>query len=122
MILIKFISIGLLVTVIHVSIYSLLSTTETTSPQWANIIAFFFSFTASYLGQRHVTFAQNTVKSERATLIKFGASTALSFLLNVFWIHLTSEVLAVDPNFAIIGMVMLTPAVTFVTQKIWVFK
>jgi putative flippase GtrA len=93
-----------------------------TSPQWANIIAFIFSFTVSYLGQRHVTFAQSTVKSERATLLKFVASTALSFLLNVFWIHLTSEILAVDPNFAIIGMVIFTPAVTFMTQKAWVFK
>jgi putative flippase GtrA len=93
-----------------------------TSPQWANIVAFIFSFTTSYFGQRHITFAQNSVKSERKAFLKFIASTALSFLLNVFWIHLTSEILNADPNFAIIGMVLFTPAVTFVTQKMWVFK
>ena len=122
MILIKFVGVGLVVTAVHVSIYSFLSTTQLTSPQWANIVAFLCSFTLSYLGQRHVTFAKSEVKSEKRVLMKFIVSTALSFLLNVFWVHLTSEILKVDPNFAIIGMVILTPAFTFVTQKLWVFK
>ncbi|TDF38452.1 GtrA family protein [Alteromonadaceae bacterium M269] len=122
LILIKFIGVGVLVTLIHVGIYSLLTTTGTTSPQWSNIIAFFFSFTASYLGQKNVTFAQSVVTNEKVALLKFSISTAISFLLNVFWIHLTSEILAIDPNFAIIGMVVFTPAITFMTLKMWVFR
>lgn len=122
MILIKFVGVGLLVTIVHVSLYAVLSTTKITSPQWANIIAFMFSFTMSYVGQRHVTFAHNTVISERKAFFKFIASTALSFSLNVLWIYLTADVLKINPNFAIIGMVMLTPVVTFMTQKMWVFR
>jgi putative flippase GtrA len=119
---IKFAIVGLASTGIHSIIYLLFLRITNATPQLANIIGFMGAFMASYFGQRFWTFNEVKINNERKSQIKFFSSALFSYMLNSFWVWLIEKQIKTNPEYALIGIMFITPAFTFLVLKLWVFK
>lgn len=121
-VLMKFVSVGLVATFLHAAIYYLLVNVGSIDAQISNLIGYFFAFTVSYLGQRKWTFNHVIIESENKARIKFFISSLLSLSLNVFWVYIVDSFLNISANYSLLGIILLTPIITFLLLKLWVFK
>lgn len=118
----KFLSVGALATIVHVFFYILSLEILNVSAQYANAIGFGVSFLVSYLGQRWWTFKDSIITNEAVAKFKFILSSLISFCLNALWVFITERVLKIEPTFSVIGIIAITPLVTFLILQLWVFK
>src|ERR1700690_2903459 len=90
-------------------------------PLVANIIGFLLAFNVSYFGHRSLTFAGTTVNHKVAVTRLFGLGVA-NFIANegLFYIFLT--VFKLYYPIALILVLAILPALTFVISKLWVFR
>jgi putative flippase GtrA len=58
----------------------------------------------------------------QTTGIKFVTVSLISLALNSFWVWLLTEPLKLDPEWPMVPMVFVTPAVTFLLNRQWVFR
>ncbi len=63
---------------------------------------------------------RQTVNGIRA-FNKFFASSIFGFILNVTFIFIVKNILNINPLYALIGIVIITPSVMFVLLNVWVF-
>lgn len=117
---VRFAIVGGGATILHSSIYVILLSSTTISGQLANFCGFSFAVLFSYFGQKYFTFQYLGKKKNSA--LKFGLVSGFGLVLNSFWVFGAEHLLEVDSNFAVIGIATLTPLVTFVALKFWVFK
>lgn len=117
----KFASVGVLATIVHVVIYLAILYLKPGAEQIANLLGFVIAISVSYLGQRRWAFASNKVTNESLAKIKFLISSLLSLGLNATWVYLTVNVFYVSPQFAILGIVFITPFIVFLILNLWVF-
>ena len=120
-ILFKFFSVGVIATLIHSAIYSLCIALQLTSAQLANLLAYLLALIVSYIGQRYWTFATNKLNSQASTIFRFIGVSLLGYGLNAFWVYAATNVLNLSPYYAIVGIGFLTPLMTFLLLKFWVF-
>lgn len=91
------------------------------NPQLSNLIAYSSALFFSYYFQMKWTFSdRQTVNGIRA-FNKFFASSIFGFILNVTFIFIVKNILNINPLYALIGIVIVTPSVIFVLLNVWVF-
>ncbi len=119
---IKFIIVGGLSTSVHALVYLFVLHWLLLHPQIANLCGFLTALFVSYIGQRSWTFSSVKIRHEHSAKIKFILSSLFSYLLNSFWVWLNSYVFVLPADFSLIGIMLITPFVTYYLLTSWVFK
>jgi putative flippase GtrA len=118
----KFGVVGLLASAVHAGVYLATAETLLLTPLLANLAGFSCAFGVSYLGHRHWTFAAQAAGTHAAsTLAKFLATALLGFTSNHLITWLLVERLALPKASALIGILFVTPLLTFACSKYWAF-
>ena len=118
----KFFSIGLLATLIHIGIYSLILLFELATAQIANFIGFLLAFIFSFFGQTFFTFELTKKEFTPSVFIKFCVTAVIGFLLNAFWVFFIDVLLSLNPQWDVIAIAGVTPLVSYLFLSKWVYK
>jgi putative flippase GtrA len=119
---ITFTGVGLIATFIHAFFFLLCLESTLTTPQTANFIAFLLAFIFSYWGQTNITFSSKKNQRNIKIFGKFVITATIGFLMNAVWVYITQSVLLINPQWAVLGIGLLTPAITFFFLSKWVYK
>jgi len=119
--LMKFAGVGGLATLVHSSLYIFFLNIISLHDQMSNLLGYLFAFLVSYYGQRHWTFYDKEIESEIRSKLKFFASSLLSLGINALWVYLTVEILLQPPEYAVLGIMFITPIIIYLLLKFWVF-
>lgn len=117
----KFFSIGVIATVVHSAIFSVCIATHIASPQLSNLLAYLVALTVSYAGQRYWTFSDIQSGGQASTIFRFISVSLIGYGLNAFWVHIATVTLSLSAYYGLVGIGFLTPLMTFVLLKFWVF-
>lgn len=118
----RFVMVGLGATLVHVAVYAGTIELSGAAPLLANALGFATAVTLSFLGHRNWTFRSAPGESGRDALMRFWGVALLGFLLNTFFVQLVTGTLRWSYDWAIPPMVAITPFVTFLLSKFWVFR
>ena len=118
----RFVTVGLGATLVHVAVYAGTIELLDTAPLSANALGFATAVTLSFLGHRSWTFRDRAGRSGRDALLRFWGVALLGFLLNTLFVQLVTGTLGWSYDWAIPPMVAITPVVTFLLSKFWVFR
>lgn len=118
---VKFFSVGVAATLIHSIVYVIGLYLASVSAQLANLLGYLFAVTFSYYAQKNWTFEVKE-KTTLMSFLRFFSASLIGFMLNAFWVFLVVTLLNMHPFYALFGIGVLTPMVTFVLLKLWVFK
>ena len=119
---IRFAIVGILSTLIHSGVYLSTLNILKLNAQLSNMVGFGVAFIASYVGQRFWTFREVKIKNKRRSQFKFLISASFSYLLNSLWVFVVEVAFKISPKYAIVGIVFITPLITFIVLKMWVFR
>ena len=117
----RFIVSGALVTALGVGIYAFVALVLQWHPQLANVLAYLTAMASGYAMHSRWSFRDHGTRT-RSTGIKFVAVSLISLGLNSFWVFLITERLDLSPAWPILPMLFVTPAVTFILNRQWVFR
>jgi len=92
-------------------------------PQAANAVGFLVSVSVSYVGHTWFSFAGSSKQAGagRALAVRFAVVVALGYALNAFWVALVTQVLEWASGWAGMFIACMTPAITFLLLKYWVY-
>lgn len=122
---VRFGLVGIGVTFVHVSAFTLLVMQGLASPQQANFVAFLGASIVSFYCHFIWTFqcSQAIQKCEKAWMFgRFLVVALIGLGLNSFWVYFVTAVLAVHYYYANILFIFITPLVLFVLNKLLVFN
>ena len=118
--LVRFIVTGAFVTALGVGVYAAAALVLSWHPQLANILAYLAAMATGYVMHSRWSFRDHGTRS-RSTSIKFVIVSLISLGLNSSWIAIMTGSMGLSPAWPILPMLFVTPAVTFVLNRQWVF-
>ena len=118
--LLRFIVTGAFVTALGVGVYALAALMLAWHPQIANVLAYLAAMATGYVMHSRWSFRDHGTRS-RSTSIKFVIVSLISLALNSSWIAIMTGPMGLSPAWPILPMLFVTPAVTFVLNRQWVF-
>jgi putative flippase GtrA len=89
------------------------------APLAANLVAYLTQLAVGYQVHRMFSFAH--APQTRASMMRFGILSVGAFLLNTLWVWLLTGLARLPAWTAVAPMVGLTPIVTFLAARHWVF-
>jgi putative flippase GtrA len=113
---------GLSVTLFAVLIYSAAATVLRVPPLAANALSWLCAVAASYTIHSRWSFAADHQAGEGAMIARFLTVSVFAFGLNSFWVWLTTAVMHLPPLAPVPAMIFVTPFVSFLLNRFWVFK
>lgn len=119
--LLQFGGVGLVATGTHGAIY--LVALLLVAPQVANLMGFAMALLVSYLGHSRFTFADSNKgnsKNQRR-VVRFGFVSGFGLAVNSGFVALTTHVLQAPPWVAVGFIAFVTPVMTYILLKFWVF-
>jgi putative flippase GtrA len=116
----RFIIAGGIVTALGVGVYALVALVFRWHPQIGNLLAYAVAMATGYVMHSRWSFRDHGTRT-RATGVKFVIVSLISLALNSFWVWLLTEPMALSPAWPIVPMLFVTPAVTFILNRQWVF-
>ena len=116
----RFVVTGALVTALGVGVYALAALVLAWHPQLANVLAYLAAMATGYVMHSRWSFRDHGTRT-RSTSIKFVLVSLLSLGLNSSWIAIMTGPMGLSPAWPILPMLFVTPAVTFVLNRQWVF-
>ena len=119
--LVRFIITGAIVTALGVGIYALVALGLRWHPQIGNFLGYLAAMGTGYVMHSRWSFRGHGSRDE-TTGVKFVAVSLISLALNGFWVWLLTEPFGLDPAWPILPMLFVTPAVTFILNRHWVFR
>lgn len=120
--LIKFFSIGVLSTLIHILVFWALLASNLVSSQLANLVAFLIALAFSFLGQTYVTFEKSPEKMTSTMSLRFLSTAIMGYSINAFWVFFVDNLLKINAQWSIVGIAFFTPVITFILLSKWVYK
>lgn len=123
---IRFGIVGVGATLTHAGVYSLLVTVGDVAPLASNFCAFGVALLVSFAGHFFWTFGDSQsgecFKLCSPKFVKFVLTQASGLGLNTLFVWLCTGPLALPELYAVGPMVFITPPVTFLINKYWVFE
>ncbi|HEX6218627.1 MAG TPA: GtrA family protein [Sphingomicrobium sp.] len=119
--LIRFLMTGAFVTVLGVGVYAIVALLLRWHPQIGNLMAYLVAMGTGYVMHSRFSFKGHGSRTQ-TTGVKFVIVSLVSLGFNSFWVWLFTEPLGLDPAWPILPMVFITPAVTFLLNRQWVFR
>ena len=120
--LIRFIISGALVTALGVGVYAVVALLLLWHPQLGNFLAYAVAMATGYVMHSKWSFRDHGAERTHSTKVRFVIVSLISYALNSFWVWLMTEPLDLDPAWPILPMLFVTPAVTFLLNRHWVFR
>lgn len=120
--LMRFVVTGGFVTGLGVSVYALVALILLWNPQLGNFLAYVVAVATGYVMHSRWSFKGHGGKRTHATKARFGLVSIISYALNSFWVWLLFTHLDWGRAAPIVPMLFITPAVTFVLNRQWVFR
>ena len=118
----RFIVSGATVTALGVGVYALVALALRWHPQLGNFLAYVVAMATGYLMHSRWSFRDHGGERTHGTKVRFVIVSLVSYALNSFWVWLLTEALDLDPAWPILPMLFVTPAVTFLLNRQWVFR
>ena len=118
--LLRFLVSGAVVTVLGVGVYAIVALVLGWHPQLGNLLAYLAAMASGYLMHSRWSFRDHGERN-RGTAVRFVFVSLLSLGLNSLWVALITGPLGLGPAWPILPMLFVTPAVTFVLNRRWVF-
>ena len=120
--LIRFVITGGLVTALGVGVYALVAIVLQWHPQIGNVMAYLAAMATGYVMHSRWSFRDHGGERTKATQVRFVTVSLISYALNSFWVWLLFTHLDLGRAAPILPMLFVTPAVTFVLNRQWVFR
>jgi len=117
----RFILTGGFVTLLGVGVYAIVALGLRWHPQAGNLLAYLVAMGTGYFLHSKWSFKGHGSRTQ-TTGIKFITVSLISLALNSFWVWLLTEPLGLNPEWPILPMIFVTPAVTFLLNRQWVFR
>ena len=118
--LLRFLVSGALVTILGVAVYAFVALALGWHPQLGNLLAYLVAMATGYLMHSRWSFRDHGRRT-RSTAAKFVVVSLVSLALNALWVALITGPLGLGPAWPILPMLFVTPAVTFLLNRHWVF-
>ncbi|MEM7521031.1 MAG: GtrA family protein [Pseudomonadota bacterium] len=115
--LLRFGGVGLAATAVHAGVYAL--ALGFVAPQAANVFGYLCAVCLSFFGHRAITF--QGAGAARGQLWRFAAASVFGYALNAGFIAVATHILDAPP-LGVWFILLVTPAITFVLLKFWVYR
>lgn len=116
----RFIIAGGIVTALGVAVYAFVALVLRWHPQIGNLLAYIAAMATGYVLHSRWSFRDHGTRT-RSTGAKFVIVSLLSLAMNSFWVWLLTEPMSLSPAWPILPMLFVTPAMTFILNRQWVF-
>lgn len=120
--LMRFVISGALVTALGVAVYAFVALLLRWHPQLGNFLAYVVAVATGYFMHSTWSFKGHGAERNHATKLRFTVVSIISYALNSFWVWLLYNYLDLGRAAPIAPMLFVTPAVTFVLNRQWVFR
>ena len=120
--LIRFGITGAFVTALGVGVYALVALVLMWHPQLGNFLAYVTAMATGYVMHSRWSFRGHGGERTGATKLRFLVVSIISYALNAFWVLLLYSRLELGRAAPIPPMLFVTPAVTFLLNRHWVFR
>jgi putative flippase GtrA len=118
--LLRFLISGAIVTLLGVGVYAIVALVLGWHPQLGNLLAYLVAMGTGYVAHSRWSFRDHGTRT-RSTAVRFVIVSVVSYALNSLWVALITGPLGLGPAWPILPMLFVTPAVTFVLNRYWVF-
>ena len=112
---------GLGVTALSALVYSAAAVLGHVPPMLANVCGYAVGLVAGYIVHSRWSFAARR-EDEAAMFARFFGATLFSFALNSFWVWLLTGPIHLPPLAPVPAMVGVTPILSFLVNRYWVFR
>ena len=113
---------GAFVTALGVGVYALVALVLRWHPQLGNFLAYLVAVATGYFMHSAWSFRGHGGERTNATRVRFVIVSIISYALNSFWVWLLFTRLQLGRAAPIAPMLFVTPAITFVLNRKWVFR
>ncbi|HZC38514.1 MAG TPA: GtrA family protein [Sphingomicrobium sp.] len=120
--LVRFVISGATVTALGVAVYALVALIFRWHPQLGNMLAYLVAMGTGYVMHSQWSFRGHGSERTHATKVRFLIVSLISYALNSFWVWLLFTYLEWGRAAPIVPMLFITPAVTFLLNRQWVFR
>jgi putative flippase GtrA len=120
--LVRFVISGAFVTALGVAVYALVALVLRWHPQLGNLLAYLIAVGSGYLMHSRWSFRDHGGQRTRSTQVRFVIVSLISYALNSFWVWLLFTHLQWGREAPIVPMLFVTPLVTFLLNRQWVFR
>ena len=110
------------VTALGVAVYALVALGLRWHPQLGNFLAYVVAMATGYVMHSQWSFRGHGAERTHATRFRFIIVSLVSYGLNSFWVWLLFTHLHLGRAAPIAPMLFVTPAVTFLLNRHWVFR
>ena len=118
----RFVVSGAFVTALGVGVYALVALVLQWHPQLGNFLAYVVAMATGYVMHSRWSFRDHGAERTHTTKVRFVIVSLISYALNSFWVWLLYSHLDLHRAVPIIPMLFITPAVTFLLNRQWVFR
>ena len=118
----RFVISGALVTALGVGVYAIVALVLRWNPQVGNFLAYVVAVATGYVMHSRWSFRDHGGERDRRTQLRFLTVSVASLGLNSFWVWLFYTHLEWGRAAPIVPMLFVTPVVTFVLNRQWVFR
>jgi putative flippase GtrA len=91
-------------------------------PQLGNFLAYVVAMATGYVMHSRWSFRDHGAERTHTTKVRFVIVSLISYALNSFWVWLLYTHLDLHRAVPILPMLFITPAVTFLLNRQWVFR
>ena len=120
--LMRFIVSGAFVTALGVGVYAIVALVLRWHPQLGNFLAYAVAMATGYVMHSRWSFRDHGAERDHRTKVRFVIVSLISYALNSFWVWLLFTELQLGRAAPIVPMLFVTPAVTFLLNRQWVFR
>jgi putative flippase GtrA len=120
--LMRFIVSGAFVTALGVGVYAIVALVLRWHPQLGNFLAYAVAMATGYVMHSRWSFRGHGAERDHRTKVRFVIVSLISYALNSFWVWLLFTQLQLGRAAPIVPMLFVTPAVTFLLNRQWVFR
>ena len=118
----RFILTGGFVTALGVGVYAVVALGLRWHPQVGNVLGYLVAMGTGYVLHSNWSFRDHGAERDHRTKMRFVIVSLISLALNSFWVWLLTGPFHLNPEWPILPMVFVTPAVTFLLNRQWVFR
>ena len=118
----RFVVTGGFVTALGVGVYAVVALLLKWNPQLGNFLAYVVAVATGYFMHSSWSFRGHGGERTHATKLRFAAVSIISYALNSLWVWLLFTRLDLGRAAPIVPMLFVTPVVTFVLNRQWVFR
>lgn|GEM_PF-282771 len=119
--LVRFVIAGMAVTLFSAALYAAAVALDI-APLAANLISHGCGMCVGYAVHSRWSFAAQRGGGEVPMMLRFLLASGFAFMLNSLWVWLAVAVLRLPPLAPLPAMIVLTPLISFIVNRHWVFR